>query len=182
MNARYAIRNSLYATLVFSVFILSGCVVRSYPVTRDRVDQDLTTGNRGYLQGKMPSGEEMERKAIRTTKTVEIELYPLIKFGNKNKAKTTETMTPEKSAPAETEAQAPTETLPSQGNTAYESYTVQKNDTLQKISQKFYGTTKRWHKLFEANKDKMKTPNSLRPGQVLNIPVEANKETKENLK
>lgn len=63
-----------------------------------------------------------------------------------------------------------------------EKYTIQKGDTLQKISQKFYGTTKKWNKIFEANKDKLKAPNKIYPGQVIDIPVESLKEPVENLK
>jgi hypothetical protein len=35
----------------FLSFIISGCAVRTYPVIKERVDQGLTTGNRGYLKG-----------------------------------------------------------------------------------------------------------------------------------
>jgi nucleoid-associated protein YgaU len=71
-----------------------------------------------------------------------------------------------------------------------EKYTVAKNDTLQKISKKFYGTTKRWMKIYDANKDVLRAPDKLYPGQVLNIPAgpkvaaESNKmlEPQENLK
>jgi len=53
-----------------------------------------------------------------------------------------------------------------------EKYTVQKGDTLQKISQKFFGTTKKWYKIYEANRDVLKSPDKIYPGQVINIPVE----------
>ncbi|MBI4981697.1 MAG: LysM peptidoglycan-binding domain-containing protein [Candidatus Omnitrophica bacterium] len=71
----------------------------------------------------------------------------------------------------------------------FEKYTVQKNDTLQKISKKFYGTTRKWTKIYDANKEFLKSPDRVRPGQVLNIPVtadfkspEAMVEPRENLK
>ncbi len=51
-----------------------------------------------------------------------------------------------------------------------QSYTVQKGDTLQKISQKFYGTTRKWNKIYEVNQDILKSPNKLFPGQELAIP------------
>jgi hypothetical protein len=82
-----------FLTLV-SVFILSGCVVRTYPLTRDRVDQDLTGGNRGYLKGEAPPVEEKERKITRTTQVVEFEMHPLIKFEKAPKPQ--ETMPPMK--------------------------------------------------------------------------------------
>jgi nucleoid-associated protein YgaU len=69
-------------------------------------------------------------------------------------------------------------------------YVVGKNDTLQKISKKFYGTTKKWTKIYEANKDVLKGPDKVYPGQTLNIPdaaetkptAETLSEPKENLK
>jgi nucleoid-associated protein YgaU len=66
-----------------------------------------------------------------------------------------------------------------------EKYKVQKGDTLQKISQKFYGTTKKWQKIYEANKDTLKGPDKLYPGRTINIPVDSAgklKEPSENLK
>ncbi|MBU0758870.1 MAG: LysM peptidoglycan-binding domain-containing protein [Candidatus Omnitrophica bacterium] len=49
-------------------------------------------------------------------------------------------------------------------------YVVEKGDTLQKISQKMYGTTKRWKKIYEANKEVLKSPDMIRAGQKLVIP------------
>lgn len=53
-----------------------------------------------------------------------------------------------------------------------ETYVVQKDDTLQKISEKVYGTTKKWQKIYEANKDTLKSPDMIRAGQKLVIPAE----------
>lgn len=50
------------------------------------------------------------------------------------------------------------------------SYKVKKGDTLQKISKKVYGTTKRWQEIFEFNKGKLKNPNKIYPGQKILIP------------
>jgi len=50
-------------------------------------------------------------------------------------------------------------------------YTVQKDDTLQKISKKIFGTYAKWYKIYKANKDKISNPNVLKPGTVLTIPV-----------
>lgn len=50
-------------------------------------------------------------------------------------------------------------------------YTVQKKDTLQKISSKFYGTTKKWKMLYNANTDVLKNPNKVYPGMKIKIPA-----------
>ena len=57
------------------------------------------------------------------------------------------------------------------GSMQAQTYTVQKDDTLQKISKKLFGTYGKWYKIYETNKDKIKNPNILQPGTVLNIPA-----------
>ena len=61
--------------------------------------------------------------------------------------------------------------VPNGGNMQGQTYTVQKDDTLQKISKKVFGTYGNWYKIYVANKDKIKNPNVLQPGTVLTIPV-----------
>lgn len=178
----------LYLSGLAFVLVLSGCVVRTYPLTKDRIDQDLTAGNRGYIMGQGAKVEPKERKATRTTRVVEIELHSPLRFEKMPKP-----------APQETAPVQKAEELPIEGNRGYitqsitpemaqpeaeQRYTVQKGDTLQKISEKFYGTTKRWTKIYDANKDVLKGPDKVYPGQALKIPVTSGslKETKENLK
>jgi nucleoid-associated protein YgaU len=52
-----------------------------------------------------------------------------------------------------------------------QSYTVKSGDTLSKISQQFYGNANRYMKIFDANKDQLKDPDKIQPGQVLKIPA-----------
>jgi nucleoid-associated protein YgaU len=47
-------------------------------------------------------------------------------------------------------------------------YVVQKGDSLSKIAQSYPGTN--WKEIFEANKDQIKDPNMIHPGQKLRIP------------
>jgi nucleoid-associated protein YgaU len=49
-------------------------------------------------------------------------------------------------------------------------YTVAKGDTLSKIAKQHYGDANKWKKIFEANKDILKDPDRIFPGQVLKIP------------
>lgn len=53
----------------------------------------------------------------------------------------------------------------------YQSYTVVAGDTLTKIAAKFYGEGESWEPIYEANKDSLSSPSSLRIGQTLVIPV-----------
>ena len=49
-------------------------------------------------------------------------------------------------------------------------YTVVGGDSLSKIAKKIYGDASRWKEIFEANKDTVKNPDLIHPGQVLKIP------------
>jgi nucleoid-associated protein YgaU len=49
-------------------------------------------------------------------------------------------------------------------------YTVQKGDTLSKISKQYYGDPNKYNRIFEANRDQLKDPDKIFPGQVLKIP------------
>ncbi|HAZ09787.1 MAG TPA: hypothetical protein DCY56_01590 [Candidatus Omnitrophica bacterium] len=51
-------------------------------------------------------------------------------------------------------------------------YVVQKGDTLQTISEKFFGTTQKWKSIYDINKHILKSPDRIRPGQKLVIPKE----------
>jgi len=157
-----------------SAFILSGCVVRTYPLVRDRVDQDLS-GNRGYLQGQSPAGEEKPRKEKRRTQIIEIEISSPIKFEKMKKSKPASSVS-EVSESVNLEGNRGYITQSSGLDSApqYETYTVRKGDTLQKISKKYFGTTKKWMKIYEANRDTMTAPDKIYPGKCLNIPSEAN--------
>jgi nucleoid-associated protein YgaU len=49
-------------------------------------------------------------------------------------------------------------------------YTVVAGDSLSKIAKHFYGNANEYMKIFEANKDQLKNPDLIKPGQVLRIP------------
>jgi len=180
-----------FLLLVF-VFLLSGCVVRTYESTKDRIDQDLTSGNRGYLKGQAPYNEAKPRKASRSTQVVEVELHSPIKFEKAKGPKVQEQAVVKEGSdsqewgnrgyitrsesPSIIEPAAPIQTV------SIQKYTVQKGDTLQKISERFYGTTKKWTKIYDANKDILKGPNSIYPGQSIDIPGAVSEEITENLK
>jgi nucleoid-associated protein YgaU len=49
-------------------------------------------------------------------------------------------------------------------------YTVIAGDSLSKIAKKFYGDGNKWKRIFEANRDTVKNPDLIHPGEVLKIP------------
>ncbi len=60
---------------------------------------------------------------------------------------------------------APTSTT-GQGQT----YVVVAGDSLSKIAKHFYGDANKWHRIHEANRDQIKNPDLIHPGQKLTIP------------
>lgn len=53
-------------------------------------------------------------------------------------------------------------------------YRVQRGDTLSEISKRFYGTVRYTDVIYRANRDRMRSKNALRAGQVLLIPGDPN--------
>jgi nucleoid-associated protein YgaU len=49
-------------------------------------------------------------------------------------------------------------------------YVIKSGDSLSKIAKQFYGRTSDWHKLHEANYDKIRNPSILHPGEEIVIP------------
>jgi len=49
-------------------------------------------------------------------------------------------------------------------------YTIKTGDSLSKIARQFYGDANDWNIIYKANKDKIKDPELIHPGQVIFIP------------
>ncbi len=49
-------------------------------------------------------------------------------------------------------------------------YVVKNGDTLGTISKRFYRTTTKWEAIYQANRDKMRNPRTMRPGTEIRIP------------
>jgi len=54
-----------------------------------------------------------------------------------------------------------------------QSYIVKSGDSLSKIAKHLYGDANKWHAIFDANRDKIKNPDLIQPGQVLTLPPNA---------
>jgi nucleoid-associated protein YgaU len=63
-----------------------------------------------------------------------------------------------------------TPATPAADNPYTQTYVVQAGDSLSKIAQKYYGDAALYTKIFEANRDQLKDPNKISPGQKLRIP------------
>lgn len=166
---------SFFVVLVSTV-VISGCTVRTYKVTKDRVDQQIA-GNRGYLSGEAPQTEEMPKATTRETYVVEVEFGSQTKYQDTTRTSVAKGKTEEEYGYAINEPiQVIQEDVLSEEaefgeiSESFTTYEVTKDDTLQKISKKFYGTYRKWKKIYDANKDKITDPNRIKPGLVIRIP------------
>ena len=57
------------------------------------------------------------------------------------------------------------------GTRAENTYTVKPGDTLSKIAKEHLGDANAYMAIFEANRDQLKDPDMIKPGQVLKIPA-----------
>ena len=158
--------------LLIMVLLVAGCTVKTYTIEKERVDTGIS-GNQGFISGTpKPESKESNLKDTRTISVLEFD------FGPKGEASQDETSYVEQEEYVTERVYVEEEVIevvgeePMVGEVEYEYYTVKKNDTLQKISQKFYGTTKRWYKLYEENKDVLKGPDKIYPGMKIRIPVQ----------
>jgi nucleoid-associated protein YgaU len=187
--------------LITLVIFAAGCGIetRTYVMTKDRVGLDQNNGNGGCVVGKCPPSPppaETTRKVyvLEITRPVpesevqKIEQTAVTAITESADTPPTSGVAPAESAPAAPDnaqpaaavvpvvgdepAAAPSAPAVQNGGIMQaQTYTVQKDDTLQKISKKIFGSYGKWYKIYEANKDKIKNPNILKPGTVLTIPA-----------
>jgi len=51
-----------------------------------------------------------------------------------------------------------------------QTYTVKSGDSLSKIAKRIYGDAAKWNRIYDANRDKIKDPDLIHPGQEFTIP------------
>jgi nucleoid-associated protein YgaU len=161
---------------------------RGYIADEARVDQEIT-GKVGNWENA-PDAVDVERKPTRQvyylelTKEAEEADKTITEIEETTDTETTVTSVPvADEPPAPTPAPEPRYNIPSFDDepampsasgaaaTGFKSYKVEKDDTLQKISMKFYNTNNKWPQIYEANKDIIKNPNFIKPGITIRIPT-----------
>ncbi len=170
----------------------SGVKAHTYVMTKERVDIEANPeGNAGYLKG----GAYQEPQK-RTRKVYVLEMTKVLPEGDVEKKVIEESseqsqatvrvvrrmstpesrpMAPERGIVMPLIEDEPSSLMPiPEAEPVLQEavmYTVEQNDTLQKISKKFYGSYGKWMTIYDANKDKIKNPNFVKPGTVLTIPA-----------
>lgn len=174
---------------MIAVFAWVGCArVTTHVVEKPRTDQEIR-GNRGYLAGASSApAHTTERKKTRQMIETNVELPTLDELNPWKKPSAAGEKTARaapQSAPIRIEKPVPARRwederparvaipAPTRGEPVRPAgtiYTVKKGDSLEKISSKFYGTSRKWRKIYEANSNVIKNPNHLRAGQKIVIP------------
>lgn len=54
---------------------------------------------------------------------------------------------------------------------SFKTYTIVAGDSLSRIAKRELGDANAWHRIFDANKDVIKDPNKIFPGQTIKIPL-----------
>lgn len=67
-------------------------------------------------------------------------------------------------------APRPTAPAPAGPSAGGRTYTVKAGDSLSKIAKREYGDASQWKRIHEANKDLIKNPDLIHPGQTLKLP------------
>ncbi len=154
-----------------------GVETRAYIADKERVDQNMQGGNYGYINGTPKAPDRSNVSKTRQVYTLEFTKNPDVTPDDLRKpvppAAPVTINVPDRVSQSAAPEPAPMETHVSSEAAAPEGskeYVVQKGDTLQKISKKFYDTYKKWNKIYEANKDILPNPNKIKPGITIRIP------------
>ncbi len=111
--------------------------------------------NKLFIQGAAPS------------ENIKNDVWNQIKAADSSYSDLTCDITVDSSLPQPQQAQAATA---SGGGSSNKTYTVKPGDTLSKIAKEFYGNANEYNKIFEANQDKLQSPDKIQVGQELVIP------------
>lgn len=184
----------LLAIMVLPVII--GCKttkgdteIRAYIQETPRIDQEMS-GNAGYLFGTPEQPDRSNIKDTRRIYVLEFNKGPEGESVDMDYNVDTSITIPErrKTSSSPVQSSRPRITLPSfddvdsdpapaaprkvNKGVEFIEYKVQKEDTLQKISKKFYDGYSKWPRIYEANKDVISNPDHIDPGITIMIPVE----------
>lgn len=173
-------KRALCVVVVFiAILAISGCVTVRKTV-RERVDQDLA-GNRGVLYGEASDKSSSARSKTREYIDIRLEVPGWGEVfqkedgeqeasGAKEDMAIIDEPTDVYSPTTEEDAAIFTEEPIFEQAMQPTLYKVKEGDSLGKIAKKFYDRASKWTLIYEANMDKIKDPQRIRPGIELIIP------------
>ena len=156
---------------VLGIMAAAGCRTATKVTDVPRVDLDLGNGNRGYLVGTPPPAAA-KMNTTRKMVWTDVELPTTFKPKPGTSPGTPNMFNEDVPAPPE----GVTVVMPTGRAKAapvhYDTYVVQKGDTLSTIAAKpeMYGKGSHWRRIYDANRNLLKSPDQIRTGMTLNIP------------
>jgi len=129
--------------------LAAGAIGALLPILIDRLTRD----------GKVPTSTETQQRGREILRELPQAApsagpsKPRADFSNVQAGASTTTVRPEPAKPPEPEI-----------------YTVVAGDSLSKIAKRLLGDANQWRRIFEANRDQIKNPDLIQPGQKLKIP------------
>lgn len=184
-----AIKGFVY--LFLATFLLTGCAAtrdvkfKAYKQEKQRLDQSRKMGNAGYIMGEPKKKSSDDYKKTREvlvfefSKPLEEETVKTLyedeiieASGNAEVVETKIERTSKEFNFPETDEAEFFEGDERFSPTKYVQYTIEDDDTLQKISKKFYDTFSKWPLIYDHNREVIKNPDVLKPGVVIQVPVE----------
>jgi len=177
--------------VIFGLIFLISCAskgieVRRYVEIKDRVDQNME-GNAGYISGEPQPEDRSQYRPTRKIYVLEIsqgdvEEETIIDTVDETNMNDDSTFMEYSDYDSDNfiEVSRDTASIPYidddvedlEPSASFTEYTIKKDDTLQKISKKFYDSFSKWPKIYEVNKDVIDNPDSIKPGIVIQIPME----------
>jgi len=112
--------------------------------------------NKLFIQGAAPSQD------------IKNDVWNQIKAADSSYSDLTCDLTIDSSLPSSQRSQAAGASAGGSGSN--KTYTVKAGDTLSKIAKDIYGNANEYHRIFEANRDKLQSPDKIQVGQELVIP------------
>jgi nucleoid-associated protein YgaU len=125
-------------------------------------------GNKLFIRGSAPS-EQVKNQVWDQIKLIDASYSDLICDITVSQQSATASQ-PQPGTAAEQRPATMTAGASVSGGQNQRRYTVKSGDSLSKISRQFYGDAGQYMKIFEANRDVLRDPNQIQPGQELVIP------------
>ncbi len=163
----------LVGAMVVAVFV-AGCRTATRVIQEPRVDLEVSGGNRGYLVGTPPPATEPAKTTRQMVETeIEIPSWSQLKPGHGQPVSLGDV------APPETDMSDSASGMPEGAAPGDGRYTVKTGETLWSIAADpaVFGNAHQWRRLYDANRNVLKSPDQLRPGMALRIPQGQQKET-----
>ncbi len=156
-----------FGSLIAMLVVAAGCRTAARVAQYPRVDLALSgTGNRGYFVGTPPPAAEQQTARQMVETDVELPAW------TRGKRAAPKPVSLGEIAPPEMDFSEEPPAAEAKGPQVYDIHVVKKGESLWSIAADpaVYGDGTKWRRIFNANRDTLKSPDRVRPGMALKIP------------